>query len=317
MWTDPRYQSRRAFLANTAFGVGALALADLMRAEGLLADTTKKPGENLPLNLNARAPHFAPQGDGHDLPVHARGPVARRPVRPQARAEPITRHRLRRRGGLQLRQPGQQEALRLPLEVRPPRPVRHRGLRAAARDRPDRGRPLRGPVDAHRAQRARGLDSLFPRRAAGHRGTAHDGKLARLRPGQRIAVAAVVHGSCRPRRTPRGRHDQLVERVHAAALPGDGAPPAGAADPQPRPAPAACGAAPAAEPRPPRPAQSPAPRRSIRANPTWNRGSTASSWPRPCRRPPRKRSTSPASPRTSGGSTDSTRTRPASTARAA
>jgi len=61
MWTDPRYQSRRAFLANTAFGVGAVALADLMRQEGLLADTTKKPGENLPLNLNPRAPHFAPQ----------------------------------------------------------------------------------------------------------------------------------------------------------------------------------------------------------------------------------------------------------------
>ncbi len=60
MWTDPRYQSRRAFLANTAFGVGAVALADLMRAEGLLAES-KKPGENLPLNLNARAPHFAPK----------------------------------------------------------------------------------------------------------------------------------------------------------------------------------------------------------------------------------------------------------------
>ncbi len=60
MWTDPRYQTRRAFLANTAFGVGAVALADLMRAEGLLADN-KKPGENLPLNLSARAPHFAPK----------------------------------------------------------------------------------------------------------------------------------------------------------------------------------------------------------------------------------------------------------------
>jgi hypothetical protein len=61
MWTDPRYESRRAFLANTAFGVGAMALADLMRQEGLLADTTKKPGENLPLSLSSRAPHFAPQ----------------------------------------------------------------------------------------------------------------------------------------------------------------------------------------------------------------------------------------------------------------
>ena len=72
MLTDPRYQSRRAFLANTAFGVGAVALADLLRAEGLLAEPTKKPGENLPLNLNPRPPHFAPQGDGDDLAVHAR-----------------------------------------------------------------------------------------------------------------------------------------------------------------------------------------------------------------------------------------------------
>ncbi len=61
MWIDPRTQSRRAFLASTSFGVGAVALADLMRQEGLLADTVKKPGENLPLDLHPRAPHFAPR----------------------------------------------------------------------------------------------------------------------------------------------------------------------------------------------------------------------------------------------------------------
>jgi hypothetical protein len=61
MLTDPRLQSRREFLANTAFGVGAMALADLMRAEGLLAHDTKKSDENLPLNLDVRAPHFAPR----------------------------------------------------------------------------------------------------------------------------------------------------------------------------------------------------------------------------------------------------------------
>ena len=245
----PATQSRRAFLANTAFGVGAMALADLMRAEGLLADTTKKPGENLPLNLNPRAPHFAPRAKAMiSLFMHG-GPSHVDLFDPKPAAEPIARHRLRRRGCLQLRQPRQQEALRLSLEVRQARPVRYGGLRTAARDGQDRRRPVRGPVDAHRAQRARGFDSLFPRRAAGHRGTAHDGKLDRLRPGQRIAVAAIVHGSSRSRGTPRGWHDQLVERVHAHALPGHGAPLSGAADPQPRPAPAACGAAPAAEPR--------------------------------------------------------------------
>ena len=52
----------------------------------------------------------------------------------------------------------------------------------------------------------------------------------------------------------------------------------------------------AAEPRLPRPAQPAAPRRSTPARPTWKRGSAATSWPRPCRRPPRRRSTSRASP---------------------
>jgi hypothetical protein len=61
MSTDPRYLRRRDFLANTAFGVGAMALAQLLAEDGLLADTTKKPGENLPLNLNPRVPHFAPK----------------------------------------------------------------------------------------------------------------------------------------------------------------------------------------------------------------------------------------------------------------
>ena len=63
MWTDPRYPSRRAFLANSAFGVGALALADLLRQEGLLADTPKKPGENLPLDLKPRAHALRAEGE--------------------------------------------------------------------------------------------------------------------------------------------------------------------------------------------------------------------------------------------------------------
>src|SRR5262245_52463324 len=61
MLIDERYRTRRSFLSSTAFGVGAVALAHLMREEGLLADTPKKPGENLPLNLNARSSHFAPK----------------------------------------------------------------------------------------------------------------------------------------------------------------------------------------------------------------------------------------------------------------
>ncbi len=61
MWTDPTYRSRRSFLAGSGFGMGALALAHLLRQDGLLAETVKKPGENLPLSLKPRAPQFAPK----------------------------------------------------------------------------------------------------------------------------------------------------------------------------------------------------------------------------------------------------------------
>ena len=53
--------SRRQFLAESAFGIGAFALAHLLAEDGLLAAEPAKPGENLPLNLHARPPHFAPR----------------------------------------------------------------------------------------------------------------------------------------------------------------------------------------------------------------------------------------------------------------
>src|SRR6202453_5013955 len=61
MSTDPFLSSRRELLAGTAFGVGAIALAQLLRQDGALADVVKKPGENLALDLKTRAPHFAPK----------------------------------------------------------------------------------------------------------------------------------------------------------------------------------------------------------------------------------------------------------------
>jgi hypothetical protein len=54
---------RREFLSHSAFGIGAFALAHLLQRDGLLAETTGKPGENLPLNLQTRAPHFAPKAN--------------------------------------------------------------------------------------------------------------------------------------------------------------------------------------------------------------------------------------------------------------
>jgi hypothetical protein len=66
MWTDAtqRGLGRRAFLANSSFGLGAVALAHLLNRDGLLAaDTPGPPGVNLPLDLKARPPHFAPRAN--------------------------------------------------------------------------------------------------------------------------------------------------------------------------------------------------------------------------------------------------------------
>jgi hypothetical protein len=53
--------TRREFLSQSAFGIGSFALAHLLQRDNLLADAPVKPGENLPLNLQARKPHFAPK----------------------------------------------------------------------------------------------------------------------------------------------------------------------------------------------------------------------------------------------------------------
>jgi hypothetical protein len=63
MSTDPHDYTRRALLANSAFGVGAVALAHLLRGDGLLAATPKKPGENLPLDLKPKRPPLAPKAN--------------------------------------------------------------------------------------------------------------------------------------------------------------------------------------------------------------------------------------------------------------
>ena len=61
MWIDPRVPTRRDFLTRSAFGIGSFALAHLLQRDHLLADTIGKPGENLPLDLKERNPHFAPK----------------------------------------------------------------------------------------------------------------------------------------------------------------------------------------------------------------------------------------------------------------
>jgi hypothetical protein len=57
MWTDAPLSRRR--LLQSAAGVGTVALAHLLEADGLAAPP--KPGENPTADLKARPPHFAPK----------------------------------------------------------------------------------------------------------------------------------------------------------------------------------------------------------------------------------------------------------------
>src|SRR4051794_8576001 len=59
MWTNAL--TRRDFLWRSAFGIGGIALAHLLQDDNLLARSPSKIGENLPLNMEARKPHFAPK----------------------------------------------------------------------------------------------------------------------------------------------------------------------------------------------------------------------------------------------------------------
>jgi hypothetical protein len=56
MATDRLPPSRRQFLAQNAFGIGAFALAQLLRDDRLLAETIPQPGKNPPLDLLPKPP---------------------------------------------------------------------------------------------------------------------------------------------------------------------------------------------------------------------------------------------------------------------
>lgn len=61
MSTSTLPMTRRELLARSAWGLGAVALAQLLHQDGLLAEPSAKPEDNLPLDLRPRQPHFAPK----------------------------------------------------------------------------------------------------------------------------------------------------------------------------------------------------------------------------------------------------------------
>ena len=119
------------------------------------------------------------------------------------------------------------------------------------------------------------------------------GHVGHLRAGEREREPAGVRGHARPDRRPDQRRQELVERLHAGGLSGDGPPFRRHADPRP-------GLADRDRPGRPPAAPGPAPRRRTRPTsppapiiPSWPRGSPATSWPSRCSAPRRRPSTSP------------------------
>ncbi|RLS36079.1 MAG: DUF1501 domain-containing protein [Planctomycetota bacterium] len=74
--TSLSLSGRREFLVQQAFGIGAIALADLLRQEGLLANPAKPSFEPAFNDLRARAPQFQPRAKAmislfmHGGPAH-------------------------------------------------------------------------------------------------------------------------------------------------------------------------------------------------------------------------------------------------------
>ncbi len=132
--------NRRDFLARSSFGVGAFALAHLLRQDGLLAaDGPAKPGENLPLDLRPRPPHHAPKATAmislfmHGGPSH----VDLFDPKPE-----LSKQHGKEYGGevtFSFVNRASKKLLGSPLEVRQARTVRHGRLGAASRNREDGG----------------------------------------------------------------------------------------------------------------------------------------------------------------------------------
>ena len=139
---DPRLEhdlivSRRNLLKGSAWGLGAAALGNLLHAEG--------PGPGCDGGRFPRGAALRAAGQARHLAVHVRRSVPDRPLGSQAQAAGHVRpgHPRLGRGRPALHHddlgPGALSDRALDLRLRPPRAVRHRGLRALALHRPGGG----------------------------------------------------------------------------------------------------------------------------------------------------------------------------------
>ena len=127
-------RSRRHFLTSTASGVGLVALASLLREQGLLAESPLTPTpspEGRGGNESAGAEAAALRRQGEELHLHlpGRGAQPDRPVRPQAEAQRAQRPEAARLDDeerpLRLHPEGRRPPAGQPAQVQEARPVRH------------------------------------------------------------------------------------------------------------------------------------------------------------------------------------------------
>ena len=164
----------------------------------------------------AEGPALPGPGEARHLPVHGRGPVARRYLRLQAEAlEPTTASRSARGGR-------RRQAARLAVEVQAARPERPVDLRAVPRGRQARRRPVPGQQHADRpAEPPAGVPPAAHRHLPVPPAVA--GRLGALRPGHREREPARLHHALpagqqrRRRRTTAARSCRRSTRARASA----------------------------------------------------------------------------------------------------
>ena len=224
-------RSRRDFLTSSASGVGLVALASLLRDDGLLA------ADAVPANpLAPKPPHFAAKAKSC-ICIYLEGAPSQIDLfDPKPKLNELNGQKLPESMTKNVRFAFiQKEGARLlgsPRTLQEARPVRHGAVRLPAAPGDLRRRHRPDPLDAHRGVQPPSRPADDEHRRADVRPAEH-GLVADLRPGQRVEEPARLRrADGRPRH--QRRRLQLVERLPADHVPGRPLPQPGRAGAQPQ-----------------------------------------------------------------------------------